>query len=74
MVELLAESQQLEEELKQIVDYTQGSSLARLRISSSRDTGCDVDVCMMMSMHVNPVMTLSRKFLRDLLNFFLKHR
>lgn len=71
-MELLAEGQQLEEELKQIVDYTQGSSLARLRISSTRHKGCDRDVCMM-SMHVNPVMTLSRKF-RDLLDFFQKHR
>ncbi|XP_071342484.1 RNA-binding protein FXR1 isoform X1 [Trachinotus anak] len=43
MVELLAEGQQLEEELRQIVDYTQGTSLARFRISSRRHTGCDVD-------------------------------
>ncbi|XP_030582892.1 RNA-binding protein FXR1 isoform X2 [Archocentrus centrarchus] len=43
MVELLAEGQQLEEELRQIVDYTQGSSLARFRINSARLTGCDVD-------------------------------
>ncbi|XP_038571101.1 fragile X mental retardation syndrome-related protein 1 isoform X3 [Micropterus salmoides] len=43
MVELLAEGQHLEEELRQIVDYTQGSSLARFRISNTRHTGCDVD-------------------------------
>lgn len=56
-MELLAEGQQLEEELRQIVDYTQGTSLARFRISNTRHTGCDVDVCMMI-MHVYPVMTL----------------
>ncbi|XP_070410404.1 RNA-binding protein FXR1 isoform X2 [Nothobranchius furzeri] len=44
MGELLAEGQQLEEELRQIVDYTQGSSLASFRMKSSRRTGCDVDV------------------------------
>lgn len=33
MVELPAEGQQLEEELRQIVDYTQGSSLARFRMT-----------------------------------------
>ncbi|XP_034386592.1 fragile X mental retardation syndrome-related protein 1 isoform X3 [Cyclopterus lumpus] len=43
MMELLAEGQQLEEELRQIVDYTQGSSLARFRICNTRHTGCDVD-------------------------------
>ncbi|XP_032382921.1 RNA-binding protein FXR1 isoform X1 [Etheostoma spectabile] len=43
MVELLAEGQQLEEELRQIVDYTQGSSLARFRISNTSHNGCDVD-------------------------------
>ncbi|XP_039667583.1 fragile X mental retardation syndrome-related protein 1 isoform X1 [Perca fluviatilis] len=43
MVKLLAEGQQLEEELRQIVDYTQGSSLARFRISNTRHNGCDVD-------------------------------
>ncbi|XP_044054149.1 fragile X mental retardation syndrome-related protein 1 isoform X4 [Siniperca chuatsi] len=43
MVELLAEGQQLDEELRQIVDYTQGSSLARFRISNTRHTGCDID-------------------------------
>ncbi|KAF7202794.1 transcript variant X1 [Nothobranchius furzeri] len=43
MGELLAEGQQLEEELRQIVDYTQGSSLASFRMKSSRRTGCDVD-------------------------------
>nr|XP_054608033.1 fragile X mental retardation syndrome-related protein 1 isoform X3 [Nothobranchius furzeri] len=43
MGELLAEGQQLEEELRQIVDYTQGSSLAIFRMKSSRRTGCDVD-------------------------------
>ncbi|XP_025755336.1 RNA-binding protein FXR1 isoform X2 [Oreochromis niloticus] len=46
MVELLAEGEQLAEELRQIVDYTQGGSLAKLRINSTRRTGCDVDVCM----------------------------
>ncbi|KAM9386351.1 RNA-binding protein FXR1 isoform 2-T2 [Pholidichthys leucotaenia] len=35
MVELLAEGQQLEEELRQYVDYSQGDSLARLRINST---------------------------------------
>lgn len=65
MVELLAEGQQLEEELKQIVDYSQGSSLARFRISNTRHTGCDVDVCMFM--YVCPVMThLKKKY------FFLR--
>ncbi|XP_025755339.1 RNA-binding protein FXR1 isoform X6 [Oreochromis niloticus] len=44
MVELLAEGEQLAEELRQIVDYTQGGSLAKLRINSTRRTGCDVDV------------------------------
>ncbi|XP_013882877.1 fragile X mental retardation syndrome-related protein 1 isoform X4 [Austrofundulus limnaeus] len=43
MAELLAESQQLEEDLKKVVDYTQGGSLARFRISCTRRTGCDVD-------------------------------
>ncbi|CAI5637083.1 unnamed protein product [Oreochromis niloticus] len=43
MVELLAEGEQLAEELRQIVDYTQGGSLAKLRINSTRRTGCDVD-------------------------------
>ncbi|XP_056270432.1 RNA-binding protein FXR1 isoform X4 [Pseudoliparis swirei] len=43
MTELLAEGQQLEEELRQIVDYTQESSLARFRICNTRHTGCDVD-------------------------------
>ncbi|XP_042370090.1 fragile X mental retardation syndrome-related protein 1 isoform X3 [Plectropomus leopardus] len=43
MVELLAEGQQLEEELRQIVDYTQGSSLARFRICNTKHTGCDGD-------------------------------
>nr|XP_046246666.1 fragile X mental retardation syndrome-related protein 1 isoform X3 [Scatophagus argus] len=42
MVKLLAEGQQLEEELRQIVDYTQGCSLARFRMSKKR-TGCGVD-------------------------------
>lgn len=47
MAELLAEGQQLGEELRrQFVDNTQGSSLVRLRINSTRPTGCDVDVCM----------------------------
>lgn len=55
-MELLAEGQHLEEELRQIVDYTQGSSLARFRISNTRHTGCDVDVCMMY-----PVITLLEK-------------
>lgn len=70
-MELLAEGQQLEEELRQIVDYTQGSSLARFRICNTRHNGCDVDVCMMIT-HVYPVMTLHKKkntFLRDLLDF-----
>lgn len=53
MVELLAESQQLEEELRQILDYTQGTSLARFRMNKKRNTGCDLDVCMMI-MHVHP--------------------
>uniref|UniRef100_A0A3Q2UZT9 FMR1 autosomal homolog 1 n=1 Tax=Haplochromis burtoni TaxID=8153 RepID=A0A3Q2UZT9_HAPBU len=43
MVELLAEGAQLAEELRQIVDYTQGGSLARLRINNTRRIGCDVD-------------------------------
>ncbi|XP_029286071.1 RNA-binding protein FXR1 [Cottoperca gobio] len=43
MVELLAEGQQLKEELRQFVDYTQGSSLARLRINSTKLAGCLVD-------------------------------
>ncbi len=60
MSELLAESQQLEEELRQFVDYTQGRSLARFRMRHPRHTGCDVDVCMMI-MHVYPVMTLFKK-------------
>lgn len=53
MVELIAEGQQLEEELRQILDYTQGSSLARFRMNKKRHTGCDVDVCMMI-LHVQP--------------------
>ncbi|XP_054645744.1 fragile X mental retardation syndrome-related protein 1 isoform X5 [Dunckerocampus dactyliophorus] len=40
MMELLAQSQQLEEELRQIVDIAQGCNLARLRISRTRHTGC----------------------------------
>lgn len=47
MGKLFAEGQQLEEEMKQIVDLTQGGSLARFRMSKKRHTGCDVDVCMM---------------------------
>ncbi|KAK9519668.1 hypothetical protein VZT92_022380 [Zoarces viviparus] len=43
MAELLAEGEQLEEELRQSVDYTKGSSLARFRICNTRHTGCDVD-------------------------------
>ncbi|XP_043986526.1 fragile X mental retardation syndrome-related protein 1 isoform X2 [Gambusia affinis] len=43
MVELLVESQQLEEELKQIVDYAQGSSLARFSVNRTRRSGCSVD-------------------------------
>ncbi|MEQ2172438.1 hypothetical protein GOODEAATRI_021043, partial [Goodea atripinnis] len=39
MVELLAEGQQLEEELRQIVDYTQGGSLARFNINRTRSSG-----------------------------------
>lgn len=46
MGKLFAEGQQLEEELKQIVDLTQGGSLARFRMSKKGHTGCDVDVCM----------------------------
>nr|XP_040040076.1 fragile X mental retardation syndrome-related protein 1 isoform X2 [Gasterosteus aculeatus aculeatus] len=38
MKELLAEGQQLEEELRQIEDYTQESRLARLRICNKRHT------------------------------------
>lgn len=53
MVELLAESQQLEEELRQILDYTQESSLARFRMNKKRNTGCDLDVCMMIK-HAHP--------------------
>lgn len=72
-MELLAEGQQLEEELRQIVDYTQGTNLARFRISSTRHTGSVVDVCMIIMMHVYPVMTLKNKYYkylqRDLLNF-----
>lgn len=49
MGKLFAEGQQLEEELKQIVDLTQGGSLARFRMSKKRHTGCDVDVCMMIT-------------------------
>lgn len=52
-MELLAEGQQLEEELQLIVDYTQGGSLARFRMNKKRHTGCDVDVCMTI-MHVYP--------------------
>lgn len=63
-MELLAEGQQLEEELRQIVDYTQGTNLARFRISNKRHTGCDVDVCMMIIMCVYPVMTLLKKKLQ----------
>lgn len=46
MVKLFAERQQLEEELKQVVDFTQGGSLAGLRMSKRRLAACDVDVCM----------------------------
>lgn len=60
MTELLAEGQQLEEELRQIVDYTQESSLARFRICNTRHTGCDVDVCMMTN-HLCAVTTLHKK-------------
>ncbi|XP_037325601.1 RNA-binding protein FXR1 isoform X4 [Pungitius pungitius] len=38
MAELLAEGQQLEEELREIEDYTQESRLARLRICNKRHT------------------------------------
>lgn len=68
MVELLAESQQLEEELSQIVDYTQGRSLARFRMNGRRRTGCDVNVCMM-SIHVKRFIALS--FLIALVLFLL---
>lgn len=44
MVELLAEGQHLEEALRQIVDITQGTNLARFRISNKRDTRFGVDV------------------------------
>ncbi|XP_047230832.1 fragile X mental retardation syndrome-related protein 1 isoform X3 [Girardinichthys multiradiatus] len=43
MVELLAEGQQLEEELRQFVDYTQGGSLARFNINRTRSSGSSVD-------------------------------
>ncbi|XP_029003421.1 fragile X mental retardation syndrome-related protein 1 isoform X3 [Betta splendens] len=43
MVELLAAGQQLEEELRQIMDYTQGTNLARFRISNKRDSQFCVD-------------------------------
>lgn len=52
-MELLAEGQQLEEELRLIVDYTQRGSLARFRMNKKRHTGCDVDVCTMI-MHAYP--------------------
>lgn len=60
MVELLAEGSQLAEELRQIVDYTQGGSLARLRINNTRRTGCDVDVCMVI-MHMCGMMTILKQ-------------
>nr|XP_029137297.1 fragile X mental retardation syndrome-related protein 1-like isoform X2 [Labrus bergylta] len=41
MVELLVENQQLEEELRQIVDCSQGHSLARFRKSNTRHSECD---------------------------------
>lgn len=59
-MELLAEGAQLAEELRQIVDYTQGGSLARLRINNTRRIGCDVDVCMVI-MHVCAVMTILKQ-------------
>jgi len=66
-VELLAEGQQLEEELRQIVDNTQGSSLARFIINSTMSTVCDVDVCMM-TMPMYLVMTLKKRpYLPDIL-------
>ncbi|XP_061538989.1 RNA-binding protein FXR1 isoform X2 [Phycodurus eques] len=40
MMELLVQSQQLEEELRKLGDNAQGCSLARLRISGTRHTGC----------------------------------
>lgn len=59
-MELLTEGEQLAEELRQIVDYTQGGSLAKLRINSTRRTGCDVDVCMVI-MHVCAVMAVLKQ-------------
>lgn len=46
MVKLFAEREQLDEDLKQIMDFTQGGSLAGFRMSKRRLTACDVDVCM----------------------------
>ncbi|XP_049442853.1 fragile X mental retardation syndrome-related protein 1 isoform X3 [Epinephelus fuscoguttatus] len=43
MVELLVERRQLEEELRQILDFTQGSSLATFRTCNKRHTGCGGD-------------------------------
>ena len=43
MGEFLVEGQQLKEELRQIVDYKQGRSLARYRMNKNRHDGCDVD-------------------------------
>lgn len=57
MQQLLSEGQQLEEQLRQIGEYTRGNSLARFRIYHPRHSGCVVDVCMM-SIHGYPVMTL----------------
>lgn len=42
------EGQQLEEALTQILDYTQGSSLARFSINRRRRSGYGVDLCMTM--------------------------
>ncbi|XP_008404513.1 RNA-binding protein FXR1 isoform X3 [Poecilia reticulata] len=44
MVELLAEGQQLDEELRQIAAFAQGSSLARFSVNRTRRSGCSVDV------------------------------
>ncbi|XP_029905410.1 RNA-binding protein FXR1 isoform X2 [Myripristis murdjan] len=43
MQQLLSEGQQLEEQLRQIGEYTQGNSLARFRIYHPRHSGCVVD-------------------------------
>lgn len=70
-MELLVESQQLEEELRQIVEYMQESILAKFRINSTSCSECDVDVCVI-TMHVYPVMTFKMSALPEFLLFFLE--